>query len=106
MPVRLVIVEAPEIALALAPVLAALRGSGSVELATYGLTPEVGSAIAAGKLVFAIDEQPWLQGYLAVLQVGLTRRAGVAGMRIDTGAQVVGKAEIDGLAPLIARGSR
>ena len=105
-PIRLMVVESPQLALALLPALTELRRSGQVDLVTFDLTPEIGAAIAAGEVAFAIDQQPWLQGYLSVLQIVLTRRVGVAGMLVDTGAQVVGKLEYEFLAPLIARGIR
>jgi simple sugar transport system substrate-binding protein len=105
-PIRLIVVDAPQTALAMVPALPALRRGGKMDLVTFDLTPEIGAAIAVGDIAFAIDQQPWLQGYLSVMQVVLTRRAGVAGMHIDTGAQVVGSLEYAGLEALIARGIR
>jgi simple sugar transport system substrate-binding protein len=50
-----------------APALAALEGNDSVQLATFDLSPEVLDAIDAGTVLFAIDQQQYLQGYLGVL---------------------------------------
>lgn len=51
------------------PTLEALRASeraGEIQLATFDLAPEVLTAIADGEMLFAIDQQQYLQGYLPV----------------------------------------
>jgi simple sugar transport system substrate-binding protein len=53
-----------------APALAALRAGGlgrSVRLATFDLSPEVLAAVRAKRMLFAIDQQPYLQGYLPIV---------------------------------------
>jgi simple sugar transport system substrate-binding protein len=52
-----------------APALAALEGNDAVMLATFDLSPEVLTAIEDGTVLFAIDQQQYLQGYLGVLIV-------------------------------------
>ncbi|MDQ3695175.1 MAG: sugar ABC transporter substrate-binding protein [Chloroflexota bacterium] len=52
------------------PTLAALRDSdrlGDVQLATFDLAPEVLTAISDGDMLFAIDQQQYIQGYLPVV---------------------------------------
>ncbi len=52
------------------PALAALGESGRlgrVAFATFDLTPEVAAAIDRGSMDFAVDQQPYLQGYLPVV---------------------------------------
>jgi simple sugar transport system substrate-binding protein len=45
----------------------AVEESGSTaEVATFDLTEDVVNEIVAGKLLFAVDQQPYLQGYLGV----------------------------------------
>lgn len=56
------------------PVLEALRDAnliGVVALATFDLSPEVLSAISAGEMLFAIDQQQYTQGYLGVIYMYL-----------------------------------
>lgn len=56
------------------PVLEALRNEnliGVVALATFDLSPEVLNAISAGEMLFAIDQQQYTQGYLAVVYMYL-----------------------------------
>jgi simple sugar transport system substrate-binding protein len=53
-----------------APALAALRAGGMasrIKLATFDLSPEVLEAVRRGRMLFAIDQQPYLQGYLPVV---------------------------------------
>ena len=54
------------------PALAALEASGragSVQIATFDLSENVLSALSEGTMLFAIDQQQYLQGYLGVLIV-------------------------------------
>lgn len=57
-----------------APALAALEAAGkleSIKLATFDLSPEVLTAIKDGKVLFAIDQQQYIQGYLPVVLLTL-----------------------------------
>jgi simple sugar transport system substrate-binding protein len=49
-----------------APALLALEGNDAVKLATFDLSPEVLTAIDEGRMLFAIDQQQYLQGYMGV----------------------------------------
>jgi simple sugar transport system substrate-binding protein len=56
------------------PALAALRAGNklsSIKLATFDLSPEVLEALQAGEMLFAIDQQQYLQGYLPVVLLTL-----------------------------------
>jgi simple sugar transport system substrate-binding protein len=58
------------------PALAALRGMnkvGQIKLATFDLSPEVLQAINKGDILFAIDQQQYLQGYLPIVLLTLYR---------------------------------
>ena len=54
-----------------APALLALEGNDAVQLATFDLSPEVLTAIDEGRMLFAIDQQQYLQGYLGVSVMAL-----------------------------------
>ncbi len=59
---------------AVAPVLAALTEEGladKVKLATFGLDAEILAAIRNGEMLFAIDQQPYMQGYLPIVLLTL-----------------------------------
>ena len=53
-----------------APALEALRATrrlGKIDFGTFDLAPEVLRAVKAGQMEFAIDQQPFLQGYLPIV---------------------------------------
>jgi simple sugar transport system substrate-binding protein len=57
-----------------APTLAALQDEGligQIQLATFDLSPEVLAAIRDGDMLFAIDQQQYLQGYLPIVLLTL-----------------------------------
>ena len=47
-----------------------------------------------------IDQQPFIQGYMPIIQMFLSSKYGMAGLAMDTGAAFVTKANIDAIAPL------
>jgi simple sugar transport system substrate-binding protein len=54
------------------PALAAVRAGGfgrEVRLATFDLSPEVLQAVRIKRMLFAVDQQPYLQGYLPVVML-------------------------------------
>ncbi|HEV7664724.1 MAG TPA: LacI family transcriptional regulator, partial [Chloroflexota bacterium] len=56
------------------PALAALTSMGKlgqIKLATFDLSPDVLSAVAAGNMLFAIDQQQYEQGYLPIVLLKL-----------------------------------
>ncbi len=60
-----------------APALAALEDlgqTGEIQLATFDLSPEVLDAIEAGDITFAVDQQQYIQGYLAVVFMSLNAK--------------------------------
>ena len=57
------------------PVIEAVAASGAeIQLATFDLSPEVLDAIAAGDMLFAIDQQQYIQGYLPIVLLALYNR--------------------------------
>jgi simple sugar transport system substrate-binding protein len=50
---------------------------GSVKMATFDLSPAVLQALVDGKMLFAIDQQQYLQGYLPVVFLTLNARYGL-----------------------------
>jgi len=57
-----------------APALAALEDEGmlgTINLATFDLSPEVLEAVRDGNMLFAIDQQQYLQGYLPIVLLTL-----------------------------------
>jgi simple sugar transport system substrate-binding protein len=48
--------------------------AGKVYIATFDLSPDILKAIQAGQIQFAIDQQPYLQGYLSVAAMAIAVR--------------------------------
>jgi simple sugar transport system substrate-binding protein len=95
-----------------APALAALRESGRlgrIATGTFDLTPEVLAAVRDGHLLFAIDQQPFLQGYLAVVLMAKyldTRAMPGGGQIIRTGPSFVTRENAADVIALTERGVR
>jgi simple sugar transport system substrate-binding protein len=94
------------------PALAALRAGGlrgRVRLATFDLSPEVLTAVRDGRMLFAIDQQPYLQGYLPVVLLAERARHDVFpadGELIPTGPRFVTPANAAQTIALSRRGIR
>jgi simple sugar transport system substrate-binding protein len=94
------------------PALAALRASGRVGrvyAGTFDLGPEVLRAVADGDLLFAIDQQPYLQGYLAVVLMTKYLEAGTmagGGDLVRTGPRFVTREDAENVIRLTERGIR
>jgi simple sugar transport system substrate-binding protein len=94
------------------PALAALRASGleaRVKLATFDLSNDVLRAIKEGRIVFAVDQQPYLEGYLPVVLLAERARHDLApapGGLIPTGPRFVTVANVDDTIRLSREGVR
>ena len=62
--------------------------------------------IQDGYIAAVLDQQPFLQGYLPIIQLYLTSKFGFAGMDIDTGAALITKANVAAVADLAKAGIR
>lgn len=85
------------------------ESQSAATVATFDLNSDVVEAIRAGKLLFAVDQQQYEQGYLPVvmLQLYKTNRNSVGGgAPVQTGPAFVDKTNIDAIAALVAQGTR
>jgi simple sugar transport system substrate-binding protein len=85
---------------------AAGKKPGDIFLAGFDLSPATVTAIQGGWTSLVIDQQEWLQGYLPILQICLTKVYGFSGLDINTGAGFVDKSNIDVVAPLAQKNIR
>jgi simple sugar transport system substrate-binding protein len=80
------------------------------KLATFDLNKDAVSAIQSGKLQWAIDQQPYLQGYLSVDSLWLYKTngnySGGGQQAVLTGPAIVDKTNIDKVAAFAAKGTR
>jgi simple sugar transport system substrate-binding protein len=66
--------------------------AGTVKIAAFDLGPDTLRAVESGKLLFAVDQQPYLQGYLPVVMLANRARYGLLpaqGDVVATGANFV-----------------
>jgi simple sugar transport system substrate-binding protein len=85
---------------------AAGKKAGQIAIAGFDLSPATITAIKGGWTGLVIDQQEWLQGYLPILQVCLSKVYGFSGLHINTGAGFVDKSNVDLVAPLAAKNIR
>jgi len=85
------------------------HGGDDVVYGTFDLTADVLAAIDAGRMAFAIDQQPYLQGYLAVVSLVKYLEAGVlagGGQLVRTGPAFVTRENAAAVIELAERGIR
>ncbi|HKI56243.1 MAG TPA: substrate-binding domain-containing protein [Trueperaceae bacterium] len=79
---------------------------GQITMAGFDMTPATVSGIKDGYISVVLDQQPWLQGFLPIMQICLTKQYGFSGLHIDTGGALVTKDNIDQIASLVDQGIR
>jgi len=76
---------------------------GQVYFAGFDMSPNTAQAIKAGYLNLVIDQQPFLQGYLPLLNICLTKKFGFSGLDINTAGAFVDSTNVEAVAPLAAK---
>lgn len=79
---------------------------GKVLLGGFDLVPEVVQQMQAGYVQVQVDQQPYMQGFMPVMEVYLSKTVGLAPADIDTGQGIVTPAEADAIMELSAKGMR
>lgn len=79
---------------------AANKEPGSVYFGGFDVSPATTDAITSGYLNLVIDQQPFLQGYLPILQICLTEKFGFSGLDVNTAGGFVDKDNVAAVAPL------
>jgi len=79
------------------------------KVGTFDLSQETAEAVKAGNLQFCVDQQPYLQGYLAVTQLYLYKKNGNilgGGKPSLTGPSFVDTTNVDAILPFINQNTR
>ena len=79
------------------------------KIGTFDLNKEAAEAVQSGDIQFCIDQQPYLQGYLAVTQLYLYKKNGNilgGGQPSLTGPSFVDKTNVDAILPFINQNTR
>ncbi|MFE7168049.1 substrate-binding domain-containing protein [Streptomyces sp. NPDC057616] len=83
---------------------------GKAKVATFDLNKDLVSAIQKGTIEFTVDQQPYLQGYLAVDALWLYRTngnfSGGGAAPVLTGPTFITKDNVDSVAKFAAKGTR
>ncbi len=90
-------------------VTAAKNAGSSAKIATFDLNKDLIAAIKAGSIQFCVDQQPYLQGYLAVDALWLYKVNGNVtggGQAVLTGPTFVDKSNVDQVSQFAAGGTR
>ena len=83
--------------------------SSTAKLATFDLNVDAAQAIQDGKIQFSIDQQPYVQGYMAVTSLYLNIKNGNdigGGKPVLTGPSFVDKDNIDAILPFAKNNTR
>ncbi|MFI2436326.1 sugar ABC transporter substrate-binding protein [Streptomyces sp. NPDC018693] len=86
------------------------EAGSKAKVATFDLNKELTGAIKAGTIEFAVDQQPYLQGYLGIDSLWLYKNNGnyMGGgeQPVLTGPAIVDKDNVDAVAAFAAKGTR
>ncbi|MFF7734399.1 MULTISPECIES: substrate-binding domain-containing protein [unclassified Streptomyces] len=95
---------------ALTAVQSVADAGSKAKVATFDLNKELISAVKGGDIQFAVDQQPYLQGYLAVDGLWLYKNngnySGGGEQPVLTGPAFVDKSNVDKIAEFAAKGTR
>ena len=88
--------------------LQSLNKTGKIKLATFDLSSDVLQAIKSGQMLFAIDQQQYLQGYLPIVLLTLykTNLNTIANDILQTGPGFVTPDNVNQVIKLTAQGTR
>jgi simple sugar transport system substrate-binding protein len=80
---------------------AANLGPDDLYAAGFDLSPSTVQGVQDGFVDLVIDQQQYLQGFLAIQQLCLTNKYGFSGLFVNTGGGFVDPENIDQIAPLV-----
>lgn len=79
---------------------------GEVLLGGFDLVPEAVQQMQAGYIQVQVDQQPYMQGFIPVMQAYLADAVGLSPANVDTGQGIVTPADADAIMELSAQGLR
>jgi simple sugar transport system substrate-binding protein len=87
-----------------------VKGAGSsAKIGTFDTNKELVAAVADGSVAWAIDQQPYLQGYLAIDALWLYKNNGNTlggGANVATGPAFIDKTNVEAVSKFAANGTR
>ncbi len=79
---------------------------GEVYFAGFDMSPNTAQAIESGYQNLVIDQQPFLQGYLPIINLCLSKKFGFSGLDINTAGAFVDAGNVKAIAAFAAEGIR
>jgi simple sugar transport system substrate-binding protein len=79
---------------------------GKVLLGGFDLVPEAVQQMQAGYIQVQVDQQPYMQGFIPVMQAYLAKNFGLAPADVDTGQGIVTPGDAEAIMALSAKGLR
>ena len=83
-----------------------LKDKRNYIVAGFDLSERILHYIKENVILFTIDQQPYMQGFMPVIQIFLYRRYKIMPSNIDAGAAVITKDDVDRILALIKKGYR
>jgi simple sugar transport system substrate-binding protein len=82
------------------------KSPGEIIVVGFDLTPGSVKGIKDGYVQMVIDQQPYLQGFMTVLNLVLSKKYGFQGLYIDTGGSIVDSSNVGLVEQLVLAGYR
>jgi simple sugar transport system substrate-binding protein len=79
---------------------------GKITIGGFDLVPDVLAQMKAGYIQYHVDQQPYLQGYVPVMEAPLIKKYKLAAFDVNTGSAVVTPDQVDAIAKLSKDGYR
>jgi simple sugar transport system substrate-binding protein len=79
---------------------------GKITVGGFDLVPDVLAQMKAGYIQYHVDQQPYLQGYVPVMEAPLIKKYKLAAFDVNTGSAVVTADQVDAIAQLSKDGYR
>ncbi|MFK0333754.1 substrate-binding domain-containing protein [Rhizobium sp. NPDC090275] len=80
--------------------------AGKVKVAGFDVMPAVIDAIKSGYMTVAVDQQPYLQGYLPIVQLYQIKKFNLGAWDVNTGKAMITSENVDAVAALSKAGIR
>lgn len=79
---------------------------GKITIGGFDLVPDVLAQMKAGYIQYHVDQQPYLQGYVPVMQAPLIKKYKLAAFDVNTGSAIVTPEQVDSIMQLSKEGYR
>jgi simple sugar transport system substrate-binding protein len=79
---------------------------GKILLGGFDLVTQVLQEMKAGYIQVEVDQQPYEQGFMPVMEVYLAKKIGLAPANIDTGEAIITPDQVDSIMALAKQGLR